>query len=311
MSGLFQRFDYAKITNWRDVGDIYRYNTLRTVSWLAGGTDIVPELRIPGTGVCIAGKSEPMQGRLLVDINGFKPLTGISVNGGWLHLGALTTHSELVQNEQVRDICPALAQAARKIGSPQIRNVGTIGGNIGNAAPAADLLPPLIFADAEIEYINRVSGDFPEICSIPITQYLRNREEYRGKLISSVRIPINVGCWDAQAYLKQGKRAALAISQVGMAAGVCCKHIPEGVQIERICVVVGAMTNWPFRFDWEESLRVKNGTDCMSFCAMLAARIVGNMNKIHGERASRQFKGKVLCGMMYEFLNGAISEACI
>lgn len=309
MSGLFQRFDYAKITNWRDVGDIYRCNTLRTVSWLAGGTDIVPELRIPGTGVRIAGKSEPMQGRLLVDINGFKPLTGISVNGGWLHLGALTTHSELVQNEQVRDICPALAQAARKIGSPQIRNVGTIGGNIGNAAPAADLLPPLIFADAEIEYINRVSGDFPEICSIPITQYLRNREEYRGKLISSVRIPINVGCWDAQAYLKQGKRAALAISQVGMAAGACCRRIPEGILMEHIRIVAGAMTNSPFRYDLEDLLLIKNDADCMSYCTTQAARIVGDMNTTYGERASRKFKEKVLSGMMYEFLNGVISEA--
>lgn len=311
MSGLFQRFDYAKIVNWRDVGDIYKCNTLQTVRWLAGGTDIIPELRIPGTGVRIAGKSESMQGRLLADISGFKPLTGISVNGGWLHLCALTTHSELMQNEQVRDICPALAQAARKIGSPQIRNVGTIGGNIGNAAPAADLLPPLVFAEAEIEYINTVSGDLPDTYSIPIVQFLRDREQYRGKLISSVRIPINTGGWDAQVYLKQGKREALAISQVGMAAGACCRHIPSGILIERIRIVAGAMTNSPFRYDWEDSLLMKNDADCLSYCTTQAAHIVSDMNTTYGERASRQFKEKVLCGLMYEFLNGVISEACI
>ncbi len=311
MSGLFQRFDYAKITNWRDVGDIYECNTLQTVRWLAGGTDIVPELRIPGTGVRIAGKSEPMQERLLADISGFEPLTGISVNGGWLHLGALTTHSELMQNELVREICPVLAQAAQKIGSPQIRNVGTIGGNIGNAAPAADLLPPLVFADAYIAYIERINGESPEIHSVLLEQYLKDRVYYRGKLISSVQIPISAKCWDAQAYLKQGKREALAISQVGMAAGACCRRILEGVLIERFRIVAGAMTNLPSRYDWGDPLLIKDDADCLSYCTAHAARIVGDMNTTYGERASRQFKEKVLCGLMYEFLNGVISEACI
>ncbi|MBM4337945.1 MAG: xanthine dehydrogenase family protein subunit M [Deltaproteobacteria bacterium] len=104
---------------------------------IAGGTDLVISLR--------QGEQSPP---LLIDIAHLKELRGIEESDGVLSIGAAVSHSEIASSPLVRQYADILSDAVAQIGSPQIRNLGTIGGNIVNASPAADSLPPLLVLNA-------------------------------------------------------------------------------------------------------------------------------------------------------------------
>src|SRR4030042_7161437 len=104
---------------------------------IAGGTDLVIGLR--------NGDHAPP---CIIDITRIKELRKIEEMNGSVFIGAATTHSEIVSSSLVKKYGRILSDAASDMGSPQIRNVATIGGNIVNASPAADTLPPLMVLNA-------------------------------------------------------------------------------------------------------------------------------------------------------------------
>ncbi|RLD97036.1 MAG: xanthine dehydrogenase family protein subunit M, partial [Bacteroidetes bacterium] len=123
---------------------------------LAGGTDIVPRMR--------QGKfSAP----ILVDTSGVKAMRFIEDQGSEIVLGALTTHQEIVDSPLLQNINPALVTAAESIGCQQTRCRGTLGGNIANASPAADSLPPLLIFDATL-FLQSLEGER----RIPLEEFL-------------------------------------------------------------------------------------------------------------------------------------------
>ena len=105
---------------------------------LAGGTDFYPAL----------GERLP-QGHV-VDITALGEIRGISIEAEWTRIGGLTTWSEVIRTPLPRCF-DALKAAAREVGSVQIQNRGTVAGNLCNASPAADGVPPLLALDAEVE----------------------------------------------------------------------------------------------------------------------------------------------------------------
>jgi CO/xanthine dehydrogenase FAD-binding subunit len=106
---------------------------------IEGGTDLMVELNFD--------RSRP---EALLDLNRVDELKGWSRENGVLRLGASLTYTEAMREPLAR-LLPALAEASRTVGSPQIRNRGTIGGNLGTASPAGDALPPLLIEGAEVE----------------------------------------------------------------------------------------------------------------------------------------------------------------
>ncbi len=107
--------------------------------FVQGGTDVLVELNFD--------RSRPPA---LINLNEVAELRGFTRENGTLVLGAGLTYTEAMRGE-VAEALPALAEASRTVGSPQIRNRGTIGGNLGTASPAGDALPPLLVEDAQIE----------------------------------------------------------------------------------------------------------------------------------------------------------------
>src|SRR5687768_12519675 len=87
---------------------------------------------------------------VVLNLNEVSELRGWSRENGTLRLGAGLTYAEALSGE-LAEALPALAEASRTVGSPQIRNRGTIGGNLGTASPAGDALPPLFVENAEVE----------------------------------------------------------------------------------------------------------------------------------------------------------------
>ena len=105
---------------------------------IAGGTDVMVELNFD--------KARPPA---ILDLTGVPELGGVERADGAVRIGAGVPYTRVI--EELGDVLPALAQASRTVGSPQIRNRGTIGGNLGTASPAGDAHPPLLAADATVE----------------------------------------------------------------------------------------------------------------------------------------------------------------
>jgi CO/xanthine dehydrogenase FAD-binding subunit len=161
---------------------------------LAGGTDVMVGLNF--------GAERPPA---LLDLTRISELRQWDIAGSQVRLGAGVTYSRVIT--ELGDRLPGLALAARTVGSPQIRNRGTIGGNLGTASPAGDAHPPLLAAGAEIE-IASIKGTR----LLPADQFFigpkRNALE-PGELIAAVRIPLPSG---AEQFSKIGTRNAMVIA---------------------------------------------------------------------------------------------------
>jgi CO/xanthine dehydrogenase FAD-binding subunit len=161
---------------------------------LAGGTDLMVEVNF--------GARRPP---LLVDLTRISELRQFETDGNQVRLGAGVTYSQLIT--ELRDKLPGLALAARTVGSPQIRNRGTVGGNLGTASPAGDAHPPLLAAGAEVE-IASLQGTRTVRVDEFFTGPKRNALE-PGELIAAVRIPLPTG---PEQFSKIGTRNAMVIA---------------------------------------------------------------------------------------------------
>jgi CO/xanthine dehydrogenase FAD-binding subunit len=170
------------------------------VQVLAGGTDFMVEVnhgrRRPGSVVAVASVPE---------------LAGWTRDGDRLRLGAGLTYTELGRDD-LAVLAPALADAARTVGSPQIRNAGTIGGNLATASPAGDLLPVLVALDATV-HLRSATG----ARDVSVTDFLTGVKQTAlapAELIEAVTIPVARG---PQHYLKVGTRNAMVIAVASLA----------------------------------------------------------------------------------------------
>jgi carbon-monoxide dehydrogenase medium subunit len=183
---------------------------------VAGGTDLLPQLK---NGLLKPG--------WVVDLSGVADLRVLETDdGGDLRIGAAVTARELERDPRVRSRYPALAESAALVGSLQIRNLATVGGNLCNAAPSADMAPPLLALDAEAV----IAGPKGRR-RVPLTEFFQGvrrtalaPDELLIELIVKAPAPGSGGC-----YLRHTPRRELDIAVVGVAsqitlsAGVCVK----------------------------------------------------------------------------------------
>jgi CO/xanthine dehydrogenase FAD-binding subunit len=179
---------------------------------LAGGTDLMVAVN---EGHQAIGRDD-----VVVDITRIPELRSWTVDrgAGTLRLGAAVTYAELAA-PPLAGIVPALAQAARTVGSPQIRNAATIGGNVVTCSPAGDGLPVLAAADAVVELAS-VEG----MRQLSIAEFMvgvKRTARRPGELLTAVSVPLLDG-W--QGYTKVGVRNAMVIAISGACLAV---HEPD------------------------------------------------------------------------------------
>ncbi|GDX03869.1 molybdopterin cofactor-binding domain-containing protein [Buttiauxella sp. A111] len=193
-----------------------RLNNL-TVCTPSSLNDALQAMQEPGAMAIAGGTDQLVQARMqvsnlkLVNISGLKELSQIVEADGGLVIGAAVCFSDLVAHPAVRERYPVLVTACRTIGSLQLRNRATIGGNIVNAAPCADSVPPLIILDAEVE-LQSSSG----IRYLPLSHFIE--AGYRtslqpGELLTRVLIPKPQPEIQQYRYLQLGRRNALNITR--------------------------------------------------------------------------------------------------
>jgi CO/xanthine dehydrogenase FAD-binding subunit len=167
---------------------------------IQGGTDVMVALNFdwtrPGT---------------VLNLNEVSELRGWSRANGSLRLGAGLTYTEAMTGE-LAEALPALAEASRTVGSPQIRNRGTIGGNLGTASPAGDALPPLAIEGAEVECAS-VRG----VRRLSLTDFVTGVKRTAlasDELITAVYVTPS---YAPQTFMKVGPRNAMVIAVVALA----------------------------------------------------------------------------------------------
>jgi CO/xanthine dehydrogenase FAD-binding subunit len=170
---------------------------------IQGGTDVMVELTF--------GHARP---DALLDLSEVAELRGFTEEDGVLRLGAGLTYTEAMR-EPLAARLPALAEASRTVGSPQIRNRGTIGGNLGTGSPAGDALPPLLAERAEVELAS-VRGTRTS----PLEEFLLGVKRTAlapDELVRAIRVRPSGG---AQTFAKVGPRNAMVIAICSLAVVV-------------------------------------------------------------------------------------------
>jgi CO/xanthine dehydrogenase FAD-binding subunit len=165
-----------------------------------GGTDVLVELNF-----------DRLRPPALLNLNEVEELRGWRRENGTLVLGAALTYTEAMQPE-LAELLPALAEASRTVGSPQIRNRGTIGGNLGTASPAGDALPPLLVDGADV-VLASVRGERV----LPVAEFLRGVKRNAlepDELVVAVRVRPTHG---SQTFMKVGPRNAMVIAVCSLA----------------------------------------------------------------------------------------------
>jgi CO/xanthine dehydrogenase FAD-binding subunit len=216
---------------------------------LSGGTDFYPAL---GDGPVRAS---------VVDVSRLDELRGITTRASRIRIGGLTTWSEIIRTPLSRCF-DALKAAAREVGSVQIQNRGTVAGNLCNASPAADGVPPLLALDAEVELFSQAGTR-----RMPLAEFIcgnRRTQRRADELMTAVWVPRvveNAG----SAFVKLGARRYLVIS-ISMVAAV---------------VLV------------DDAGRVADARIAVGSCSAVARRLHGLEGELIGAAAGRGFSGRV------------------
>ena len=246
-------YDYKKPESLEEVFSLLKeYGPKATL--IAGGTDVMVNIRNT--------KKAP---EVLISLRGLKDLRYIKKNKGY-HIGALTTHRMLELSELVKTELSALYDGASRIGSVQVRNVATIGGNICNAAPSADTAGPLLVLDAQV-VLEGPKGRR----NVPIAEFFTGTYKTvrkQGEVLVEFQIPAEMEHFGS-AYWKYSRRKAMNLPILGVS--VSLKLDNETITDARIGLTVAAPT--PVRaYKAEEFLKGKQLTgDVLKEAGKIAA----------------------------------------
>lgn len=270
------------------------FDKFSKVHILAGGTDLLVNLykespRLPDFDY-------------LLDISNISELKIINLISNFIEIGPLVTHSRLIHEPLIKNNFPVLVEATYTIGSTQIRNRGTIGGNIVNASPAADLLPPLIALGAEVELTSRKGkrvSSLEKFLTGPYKTKLQANE-----LLTKIKIPL-LGDNYYTDFQKIGRRKALSIARLSLALVV--KIDKEGI-FQDTRVVPGSATPYPQSLP--ETEKAINGKSTFNIDVEEIGKITGKeMVSITGERWSTPYKKPTIAVLIKRALKKIIEEA--
>lgn len=262
-------------------------NKYKGTKVLAGGTDLILNLR-----------REEENCDYIVSLENIKGLKDIIDQGDEIRIGPMVTFTDLINSQIIRDNFNSLINCSETMGSPQIRNAATIGGNIINAGSAADAVPCIISLNGVLVFEN-LEG----VRKVACEDYFNN---YRKEKIKSDEILTGILIQKTKAstgYYKLGKRNALAIARISCAVSIQLEEdmIKEG----RICL--GAVGRHPFRaVDLEKAALLKkvqwlSSEEALRYLSTEVERSIGG-------RKTMPFKREAIKGVFKEALKAALNN---
>jgi len=231
------KFNYQRVNTVSEALEVLSGNN-ETLKILAGGTDLLVMIQ---ENLISPGE--------LLDISRIEELKGIEEDEGRIRLGALVTHGRIAESSLLREKALPLVESCTEVGSPQIRNLGTIGGNLVMASPSGDSIPALYVLGAEVILASK-EGER----SIPIEDFLIGVKKSvirPDELLVAISFP-GMSADDRGFFKKLGQRKALAISKVSISAIVSLR---DGV-VTSVRIALGAVATTVIRTPRTESFLV-------------------------------------------------------
>jgi CO/xanthine dehydrogenase FAD-binding subunit len=261
---------------------------------IAGGTDLIIQL-----------KKKEVTARCLVDISNLEELKGIELEDGVIRIGACVTHQELASSSLIWERATALAEGASQLGSPQIRNMGTVGGNIVNAQPAADTVVPLMALEAEVEVatatgIRRepLAGIYvgPGQCTVDPT----------AEILTAVRFRA-LGPNQGSAFERLAKRRALSLPILNAAVVVTLND--RGDSFQEVRLAVGPVAPTPFRARRAEEALRGAAIDSQAIAAALELAAQEAQPRTNPVRGSEEYRRQMVKVLLRRAIERAVKEA--
>lgn len=239
---------------------------------ICGGSDVLIKIR--------EGK---LAGCSLVSIHDIPELEGVRMEDGGLWIGPGTTFAHVTKNPLIQQFVPALGDAVDQAGGPQLRNIGTIGGNVCNGVTSADSAATLLSLNAELE-ITGLDG----VRKVPLEQFYRGPGKVdlaHGELLTGIRIAKQNYEGFGGHYIKYAQRNAMDIATLG-----CAVHVSlSGGKIKELRLAFGVAAPTPIRCHQTEALsqgKVPTG----ELLRELGASACTEVNPRTSWRASKEFR---------------------
>ena len=248
---------------------------------LAGGTDVLIELR----------RGNTKAPKVVLDVSRVPELGGIDEADGSITIRPLATHTALMRSELVQKFAPLLRSAASSIGAPQIRDRGTVGGNVMNAAACADTVPPLIALGATVTLQSKAGCREMPLADLFVKPY--QTKATPDELLTAIRFP-KLPSNACNAFIKLGRRNALAISRMSVAAVLQIGR--DGRIVEARIVPGAAFPTWK-RVPEAEQMLVGQKPEAKFFAAA-GQKVSEEMIKATGRRWSTEYKEPVIAVMV-------------
>jgi CO/xanthine dehydrogenase FAD-binding subunit len=258
---------------------------------IAGGTDLMIGLR--------NGDHSP---HWLIDVTRIEELREIEEMDGALSIGAAVTHSEISSSSLVKKYGKVLSDAASEIGSPQIRNLGTIGGNIVNASPAADTLSPLMVLNAMGRVASREG-----IKEVPLVHLFKGPYQTNLKpheLLVQIIFP-KLSSEARSSFVRLARRDAMAIARMSVA--IVLQTEKKKHRIEGIGISVGSVTPTPRRMSEAEAF-LKGKSPDEEVLQKASLKISETMIHESGVRPSTSYKKPVVEALFKRAMRKALEE---
>jgi len=259
---------------------------------LAGGTDLLVLL-----------KDGKLKAETVMSLGGVSELKVIRRQDGGVMLGALASHRDVASSPLVQQQYPDLAEACSQVGAIQIQNLGTVGGNICNASPAADAAPPLLLTDALLTLAS-TRGER----RIPINEFFlgpRQTVLEPDEILKDIFLPPPAGRRGAT-YLKLGRREAMEIAIVGIGVAV---HLNGSDQVASECrIAMGSVAPTPIRARPAEAL-VNNKEITKELVDEIAAVAAEAARPISDVRATAEYRLDMIRVLCRRAIQAALERA--
>jgi len=271
------QFEYYEAGSVDDALSLLAEHGDREVELLAGGHSLLPTMK--------SGLASP---DALIDIGGIDDLRGIERNGDAFSIGALTPYAEVAANDAMTRDATAFAEAAKAIGDIQVRNRGTVGGNIAHSDPASDLPAAVVASDATITV--QGDGGTREVAADDFFMGMYETDVGEGEILTGVEVP-TLDDGDVGAYVKKPSPSS-GYAIVGVAAAV----ETSGDTVESARVAVNGAVDHAVRLTGVEDALVGESLteSVIEDASSLAADDLDGANLMGDAQASEQFRVKLV-----------------
>jgi len=261
---------------------------------IGGGTDLIIQLL-----------RKERSALTLVDVSRIPGLDDIRAEGAQVVIGAAATHSQIALSPTIQKHVPLLAEAVSWIGSPQIRNVGTLAGNVVNAQPAADGAIALLALDAEAEIANLTGRQWVPVGKLCVSPGV-SRVDATSEMITAFRVNA-ASAREGFAYERRARRRVLALPLINVAARVWVDS--DGSRMRDVRLAAGPVALVPFRAVQTEAVLRGQPISSNLIEEALATLLTEAKPRSSLLRASKEYRRELLAELSRRALTRAIDVA--